>query len=262
MSMSKKRPSCADLEQWLKEKSYLSEGCHSFTVSRGRGWLRDGALTEGQREIFLQSLERPPIGSIVYKFGSRSFVGSCPIGDLQLALKYYYPLSLRRQLGYTILGTRCMRSWISSCALRFLGVATPEPLGVVELQRFGFLSHRSLFATEICEGTSLPDFLMTHAQDHEVMAVVAAHCREIFSVFEEYRVYHGDVTPKNFIVKPDYSVSVIDLDAMSILVHPRIWPTKRASDMQQFARVWEWYPDLKAVFANVFEPLENEEASP
>lgn len=227
-------------------------------VEHGRGWIIEGALSPAQEQALLETSDRPVAGSVVWKFGSRSFVGSCPVADTRLALKYYYPLSLGRQLGYTLLGTRAMRSWIAARGLRFLGVPTPEPVAVVELKRFGFLAHRALFATRICDGLPLPEFLDRHLGDHAQLNAVARGCREIFEVFAKFRICHGDTYAKNFIVGPDRAVSVIDLDALTFLTSPRAWQSKRSAELLDFSRAWNRHADSARAFTDVFGAMQRE----
>lgn len=251
--MLNKGPSCEDLRQWLNEKQAMVDACRPIKLRNGRAWLMDDMLTEDQEAAFLQSLDRPPPGSTLYKLGKRSFVGACPIADTELAMKYYLPLGIRRQLGYTILGTRCMRSWISNRALSFVGIRTPRPVGIAELIGFGGISERSVLATEVCEGLMLPDFLEDHSHDEALMKVIAEGCQKIFSTLARYRIYHRDTNPRNFIVEPDHRISVIDLDAVSLLVHPKLWPAKRKKDVRKFSVIFNKYPHLKPIFKGIFD---------
>ncbi len=243
-----------DLQDWLSHKRYLTEGVRRITTPAGEGILVDGILSTKQEQALIAASLRPPSGSIVLKFGSRSFVGAAPIADSRLALKYYSRLSLRRQLGYTLMGTRAMRSWIAARTFVKLGLPTPEPIALVESQRFGFIKDRSLFVTRMAEGVSLREFAKQHASDTQALEKLATEARRIFQTFAEFRIYHGDTNTKNFIVTPDGQLSIIDLDACEFLVPENQWQKKRRSDERKFSRLWQDSPELAEIFKDVFKP--------
>lgn len=245
--------SAADLENWLQSKAYLTENTRPVSSSAGKGIIVENSLTPAQEKTLLATAHRPPAQSIVLKYGSRSFVGASPIADTHLALKFYYRLSLRRQLGYTLRGSRAMRSWLASRTFTHLGIPTPAPIALIESKRFGFLADRALFVTEIAQGTPLPEFLEQHNKDIPAMEKIAASARRIFQTFAHHRIHHGDTNTKNFIVLPDRSLTIIDLDAVELLVPDSKWKKKRASDERQFARLWQTYPHLKQTFSKTFE---------
>lgn len=242
-----------DLHRWLKNKAYLSEGISQVESPYQLSIQLDGALTPEQLKELLVAVETPPAGSIVFKYGHRSFVASSPIADSQLALKYYHRLSFRRQLGYTLWNSRCMIAWIAGRALYELDIPTPAPIAVFEKKRFGMITDKALLVTEIAEGIPLPLFLKNHGHDLELMDIVARNCGSIFAKFGKFRIYHGDTAPKNFIVSPSGQVSVIDLDAVLLAVPELIFQKKHAKDIYRFSTVWRNFsPHLEPIFTKYF----------
>lgn len=237
-----------DLSEWVQKKRYQTEDTSSISSSHHFGLKIKNSVSPEQEKALLSSIDEPPLGSFVYKYGHRSFVVACPIADTQLAFKYYHRLNLRRQVGYTLWGSRCMKAWIAGRALHQLGIQTPQPIAIFEKKRFGFLADKSLLITFIAEGVPLPTFLKEHSKDSEKMTTVARHCHQIFDTFAKYRIYHSDTAPKNFIVSPDCSVSVIDLDAVQLAMPHSSWQKKRAKDIKRFKIICSQYPELMHLY--------------
>jgi len=227
-----------DLKSWLQSKAYLTEGIRAVSTHMGEGFIIIGMLTEAQESALLKTAHRPPPQTTVLKY---------------LVLKFYYRLSIRRQLGYTIFGSRAMRSWIASRAFTLLEIPTPKPIALIESKRFGAITDRALFVTEVAKGTALSEFLEFHNQDLEVMKKIALAARTIFKNLAKHRIYHSDTNTKNFIVHPDHSLSIIDLDAVQFFVPQKKWPRKRSSDERKFAKLWKQYPHLTEIFSQTFE---------
>lgn len=245
-------PTHHEIATWISEKKYLTEDCHAADFGGSLGVVIDNQLTPQQEKTLLKNTHTPPPGSMTYKDGDRSFVGACPVADTTLALKYYHRLNLRRQIGYTMFGSRAMKAWIASRVLTKLGIQTPRPIAILEYRRLGLLIDNCLFATEVAKGTPLPQYVEQYSEDEAKMDIVAANCKNIFDRFAQYRIYHSDTTAKNFIVSDDGHVSVIDLDATRILISPILWKSKRAKDKYRFMGRFRRFPHLKEKFANTF----------
>ncbi|MGJ8677477.1 MAG: lipopolysaccharide kinase InaA family protein [Akkermansiaceae bacterium] len=229
-------PSQEELAEWIRQKSYLSDNCSEIKTHPSLAYVVDNMLNEGQLKDLLQADRTPPEGATVLKYGERSFVGYCPFRGENLALKYYHRLSIRRQLGYTLFGSRAMKAWIAARVFDYLQIPSPKPIALIEHKRSGFLTDSSLFATELVSGIPMPAYLKKYHHDTQKMETVAANCRSIFERMAKYRIYHRDTSLKNFMITEDGNVSILDLDATQILVHPSIWRSKRAKDNKRFMR--------------------------
>lgn len=246
-------PSHKDIAIWISEKRYLTENCHDANTSTAITKIINSQLSSEQEKLLLKHPYKPPFGSIVYKASGRSFVGEGLIGDKKLVLKYYHRRSLRRQIGYTLLGSHGMKAWIASRVLIKLGICTPQPIAILEHRKFGFLMDACLVVTEIAKGVPLPDYIRQYSEDEARLALVLKNCKNIFDRFAEYRIYHKDPSAINFIVDDDCSVSVIDLDTTHILVPAMFWRAKRAKDQHRFMRVFRnEFPQFKEMFESIF----------
>lgn len=246
-------PTHRELASWLSDKKYLSENCHDAEFSGSLGKVINGALSPEQETALLENTFSPPSGSTAYKEGERSFVGACPIADTTLALKYYHRLNLRRQIGYTMFGSHAQKAWKASRVLTKLNIPTPQPIALLEYKKLGIITDTSLLVTEVVEGIPLPEYIKKHAEDEQKMTHIKDSCKKIFDRLAEYRIYHSDTSAKNFIVKYDNTLSIIDLDAAEILVPKILWKSKRAKDKFRFMRIFGAYRPLKAIFEDVFK---------
>lgn len=237
-----------DLQSWLSNKCYLSESTHPLDCEHHTGIVINGILSAREESELNSAALEPPFGSIVFKYGMRSFVSACPVGKKKLAFKYYHRLSLRRQLGYTLWGSRCMRAWVAARVFRAIGIQTPQPIAIFENKRLGILQDTSILVTHISEGVPLPQFLEKWAHDPDKMKQLATNCLQIFEQFAKYRIYHRDTAPKNFIVAPDCSVAIIDLDAVQLAMPLEAWKKKRKKDIQRFSVICQQHPQIAPLF--------------
>lgn len=245
------------LEQWIREKHYLSDKAHPVHGIYQEGHIVDNLLLPTEEEAVIRATIEPPFGSVVFKYGKRSFVSACPIGERKLAFKYYHRLNIRRQLGYTLWGTRCMRAWIAARAFQEIGINTAEPIAVFEKKRWGFFADASILVTSISPGVPLPHYFKKWGHDTEKVQIVADNCRQIFELFRKFKIYHRDTAPKNFIVAPDGKVSIIDLDAVHLAVPHNKWQKKYNRDLKRFRVICDHpshFPELKSFFEDL-QPL-------
>lgn len=68
------------------------------------------------------------------------------VSDLDCIVKRYNLKNLRHALSRCWRPSRAWHSWRAGHLLRHLGIATPEPLAVLE-ERFGFLRRRAFLVT-------------------------------------------------------------------------------------------------------------------
>ncbi len=196
---------------------------------------------------------RPLPGFTLYKFGSRSIVGSYLLSDgFPVALKYYYPSGPHKHLSYGIKGSRCHQSWLAALALNYVGIPTPEPLIIAEWQLLrGLWLSKSFLATRQAPGISLYQWVARHAENRQRLDRMADQLRASFSRMAEYHISHGDLKANNIIVAEDDSISFIDLDAVSILTPPGKWKSLQQRDTRIFSGNWDRHPTAATIFATV-----------
>jgi tRNA A-37 threonylcarbamoyl transferase component Bud32 len=198
---------------------------------------------------------RPLPGLTLYKFGSRSIIGSFTLLDGSgVVLKYYFPSSTAKHLNYGIRGSRCLQSWTAGMAFDFLGIPTPAPLFIAEWNLLGgiWLS-KSFLATRQSDGVALDAFIRSHGSDHPLVERAADSLRHSFAIMARHRAVHGDLKANNLLVSASGDVSFIDLDAAEFLLSESAWKTRREKDRLRFMSNWKQDPAAARRFHNLFD---------
>lgn len=216
--------------------------------------------TEGcdeKRAAALARIANSPLpGLTLYKFGSRSIVGSFQLPDgSEAVLKYYYPSNPGRHLAYGIRGSRCHQSWVAGVAFHHLRIPTPAPLIIAEWRLLGGLwLSKSFLATAKAEGISLREFVKRHGEDEARLTGIAGQLKTAFALMARHRIIHGDMKASNILIDEAAgdAVTFIDLDGAELLMPPARWTAAREKDRRRFAKNWNGLPTAARVFKDVF----------
>jgi tRNA A-37 threonylcarbamoyl transferase component Bud32 len=148
--------------------------------------------------------------------------------------------------------SRAWHSWVEGHRLRFLGIATPRPLALIE-NRIGALRGKAWLITEYCDGESLakrlsPPVSIAPADDD------LARLGQVFRQLFEAHISHGDMKATNLLCCSD-RISLIDLDATrqheSVASFRKAWQRDRA----RFLRNWPEDSALRQSMASVFPEI-------
>lgn len=131
--------------------------------------------------------------------------------------------------------SRAWHAWIEAHRLRFLGIATPRPLALIE-RRLGPLRGRAWLVSEYCAGPSLLDALAPYANGGAPAEAIEA-VRRLFAQLAEARISHGDLKANNLILDGN-TLSVVDLDAMRQHDSEAAWRRAWSRDRARFLRNW------------------------
>jgi tRNA A-37 threonylcarbamoyl transferase component Bud32 len=163
----------------------------------------------------------------ILKDGGTTTVARVVVDGRALLIKRYNLKSLRHALGRLWRPSRGWFSWREANRLRFLGIATPAPLALIE-ERCGPLRRRAWLISEFCPGPNLLSHLSADCAppDEEATAIVA-----VFAALYRHRISHGDLKATNLLWE-EGRVVVIDLDGVvqhrSAAAHARAWRRDRA----------------------------------
>lgn len=147
--------------------------------------------------------------------------------------------------------SRAWHSWVEAHRLRFLGIATPRPLALIE-RRLGPLRGRAWLVTEYCEGQNLQGFLAGHAERGAPAEVLEA-ARRLFTSLAAEHIGHGDLKATNFILN-GHELCVLDLDAMRHYDSEAAWRKAWKKDRARFLRNWPEGSALQRQFGDVLPP--------
>jgi tRNA A-37 threonylcarbamoyl transferase component Bud32 len=153
----------------------------------------------------------------------------------RVVIKRYNIKSAGHALSRAWRPSRAWHSWVEGHRLRFLGIATPRPLALIE-RRLGPLRGRAWLIMEYCEAPSLQQTLAAHTDGGAPSGVMEA-VRRLFAAFAAERISHGDLKASNFLCRGDELV-VLDLDAMRQHDSAAAWRKAWATDRARFLRNW------------------------
>ncbi len=203
--------------------------CTIFAVQRG--FTRFVAI-QREHAAALAPLVADPDRAIaqgaLLKDGGSATVARCGNETLgPLVIKRYNLKNRRHALSRAWRPSRAWHSWREGLRLHFLGIATPQPLALIE-QRAGPLRRRAWLVTAYCDG---PDLLAHLDPASEPPPAEAAAIVRLFTTLQRERISHGDLKATNLLWHGG-QVMLIDLDAVcrhrTDSAYMRAWRRDRA----------------------------------
>ncbi|MVW74634.1 lipopolysaccharide kinase InaA family protein [Pseudomonas xionganensis] len=180
-----------------------------------------------------QLLEEVPL----LKGGGSATVAKVALGQRAVVLKRYNIKGAAHWLKRFWRPSRAWHSWREGHRLQFLGIATPQPLAVME-QRWCWLRGRAYLITEYCGGQDIiarfQGYLQASPPESELIAL-----DRLFAALLRERISHGDFKGHNLFWDDKRGTwSLIDLDAMQQHRSARSFARAYARDRARFLRNW------------------------
>lgn len=202
--------------------------CTLFQVRRSA--TRFSAVLRDEAQTLARLLADPDTAIAhghILKDGRTCTVARVDVDGRPLVIKRYNLKHLGHALSRCWRHTRAWQSWREAHRLRFLGIATPAPLALIET-RLGPLRGRAWLISEHCPGSCL----LTHLEsDAPPPPAEARALTRLFTALHRARISHGDLKATNLLWHAG-EVVLIDLDAMqqhdSAATHARAWAKDRA----------------------------------
>ena len=232
------RAACERVRRW-RLKDYMKKigrDCSLFSARNTAGGLR---VVRRERAAELQALLDDPDAAIasgkLLKDGGSATVALVQVAGRPLLVKRYNLKNFLHRLKRCWRPTRAWHSWQEGNRLQLLGIATPQPLAVIE-SRCCWLRGRSWLITEYLPGQDIISRFAPHvngAPPEEELAALdrlfAALCRE--------RISHGDFKGTNLFWQ-DGQWMLIDLDALQQHGSEQGFLRAHARDRARFLRNW------------------------
>lgn len=204
----------------------VSQSCSRFTVAR-RGDAASLAPLLCDPDLAFKTAS-------LLKDGGSSTVARIDQGGRHLVVKRYNIKGIGHWLSRFWRPTRAWHSWLAAHRLQFLGIATPQPVAMVE-RRFGPLRHRAWLITDYQPGVDLLEHL---GEGRELPPEATLNeISRVFAQLAEARITHGDCKATNLLWH-DGKVHLIDLDAMQAWSSDDRWAAAWAKDRARFLRNW------------------------
>ncbi|WP_043308474.1 lipopolysaccharide kinase InaA family protein [Pseudomonas sp. ML96] len=228
----------AKVRQW-RLRDYLKKigrDCSLFAARINAFGLR---VVRRERQAELASVLEAPddaiAGGRLLKDGGTATVALLQREGRPLVLKRYNIKSWLHWLKRFWRPSRAWHSWVEGNRLELLGIATPQPLAVLE-RRWCGLRGRAYLLTEHCAGESLSARFAAHVDGAPPDAELQGLDR-LFAALIRERISHGDFKGSN-LFWVDGQWSLIDLDAMRQHGSQAAFSRAYARDRARFLRNW------------------------
>ena len=175
-------------------------------------------------------------GTPLLKDGGSSTVARVTVGGRDLVIKRYNIKGFSHWLKRFWRPSRAWHSWLAGWRLNFLGIATPQPLAMIE-RRLGPLRREAWLITAYCPGENLFQRLGETGDDLPDQPTGNAMLH-LFNQLNDARISHGDFKATNLLWHDD-RVCLIDLDAMQSHDSETSWHKGWARDRARFVRNWQ-----------------------
>ncbi|MDF3059535.1 MAG: Lipopolysaccharide kinase (Kdo/WaaP) family [Rariglobus sp.] len=167
-----------------------------------------------------------------------------------LIVKVYHHGSLHYRLAALLGWSHADRYYRHATRLAAANVAVPGP---IMLMKWGprNLPHQTLFVMEYVDGREMTELLAEIEQSDERIKKVASQVAGLIDGLSRARVSHRDLNVKNFLVSPDDTVTLIDLDSASYhRSGGRTFARKHRRDIQSFLTASRGAPKFSAAVAS------------
>lgn len=171
------------------------------------------------------------------KLGGSATVTQVCQGGRELVVKRYNVKGFTHWLKRFWRPSRAWHSWVEGNRLQLLGIATPQPLAVLE-RRWCWLRGRAYLITEYCGGQDIiARFNRYHDESPPESDLLALD--HLFAALLRERISHGDFKGSNLFWDERLGRwSLIDLDAMQQHRSARRFARAYARDRARFLRNW------------------------
>lgn len=165
------------------------------------------------------------------KDGNSSTVALVRLPGRSVVVKRYNIKNWRHRLSRFWRPSRAQHSWVNAHHLRFLGIATPRPLALLE-RRFGPWRGAAYYVAEHVAG----DVLSTKLKN-KLQPKIAAPVARLLSQLFHGRLAHGDMKASNILCCQERPY-LVDLDAMAWIPKRRRFLHAYRIDRQRFLANW------------------------
>lgn len=231
-------------------KKWLAKTCRNATdfYAKSRHHVRVYAK-RAFANVYTQTLFRFPNayfheGADFLKKGRSNTVIRVTIGQQDVVIKRFNLKSLLHFLKGLVRGSKAKRAWQNTQLCRALGVATPEPLAMIE-KRFAYIPLTSYLVTSYTPGIRL-DYMSADMLTHDVCEKMAQAIHDVFTLFASVHCYHGDLKASNWIWDGE-TMQLIDLDSLKHVDNKACFEKCHAKDKARFLANFDITHPLRAM---------------
>ena len=221
------------LASYLKK---VGRDCTAFSVHRDHGGV---VAVRREYEAELRGVLADPDGfiaaGVALKRGGSATVARVDTQERPLVVKRYNIKGVMHWLKRFWRPSRAWHSWVEAHRLEVLGIATPQPLAMIEMRRLG-LRARSYLITDYIGGQDIiarfAPYVDGAPPEHELLAL-----EQLLAALIRERISHGDLKGTN-VLWQDGSWALIDLDALQQHHSHARFRQAFAKDRERLLRNW------------------------
>lgn len=227
------------IRQW-RVKDYLNKSgreCSLFSAKiNGFGLRVIWRAAQSWLEPLLSNLDASIASGHIYKTGGAATVARIEHSQHTLVVKRYNIKNVLHWCKRFWRPSRAWHSWQAGHRLRVLGIATPQPLAVIE-NRFCGLRGSAWLISEYCGEQDIIDRLASYQDSGAVPEIEINALVVLLNALIREKISHGDLKGHN-ILWHQQRCYLIDLDAMQ--QHQRMGSFARAymKDRTRLLRNW------------------------
>ncbi|MGD8266784.1 MAG: lipopolysaccharide kinase InaA family protein [Desulfobacterales bacterium] len=215
-------------------------------VAVRRSWQRyiacDRAWYSPAIEPLLNDPEAYMTKGVALKDGNSATVSRIAFEDQNLVIKRYNIKNRRHRLRRCLRPSRGRIAWCNAHMLRLIGIATPQPLALIE-ERWGPLYARAFLICTYQPGVHLADFWHHDWEAHDPRAAAMAPLGTLLARLAAARISHGDLKATNLIVH-DGEITLVDLDGLRVFRRSRSFGRQFRKDCHRLLRNWQRHPTI------------------
>lgn len=238
---------------WHKrKKDYLNKCFRNCTMTvYKKNWRYEYAF---KREFWARwqpvnvlDIEALLSNASVLKAGNTATVMQATVAGQQIVIKRYNIKSLAHWIAHCWRSSRARISWRNANLLELIGLATPKPIGFIEL-RWGWLRRTAYFISEYQPAQELLDVYQQRLPTVQEKQQIA----QIFSQLQHAWLGHGDMKAQNLLINEQGHIMLIDLDAMQAFHSHKKAMQAAQKDKRRFLKNWS-DPQLRQQLNQVIE---------
>lgn len=227
------------IRQW-RVKDYLNKAgreCSLFSAKVNMFGLRAvWRAAQDELEPVLANPDATIASGHIYKTGGAATVARIEHSQRTLVIKRYNIKNIMHWLKRFWRPSRAWHSWLAGHRLSVLGIATPQPLAVLENRWLG-LRGSAWLISEYCGEQDIIDCLSIYQDSGAVPEAEIVALVELLNALIREKISHGDLKGHNILWHHDRCY-LIDLDAMQQHHNMRSFTRAYLKDRNRLLRNW------------------------
>jgi tRNA A-37 threonylcarbamoyl transferase component Bud32 len=193
-------------------------------------------------------------GAHYLKRGNTTTVVSLQLDGREVVVKRYNIKNIWHGLSRACRASRAAASWSNAHRLKMYGIATAEPLALLEC-RWGWLRRQAYF---IAEWVDAPDALRFFG-DPDIPVIqkryAALQIARLLHKLGRLCIVHGDMKASNLKILPDGQPLLLDLDALHETRYARRARRGQVKDIRRLLHNWRDVPETRNMLQDALQQL-------